>query len=402
MVNNRTIKFTLTQNKMRKFSIIISFFLLFNYCFGIDFKIGVLRNVKMKSVLIKATNKPYKILEGMKPLFEIKAKEELKITVINNKVQLKFKDKLIGSYDTLKILKIKDDTAIFSVKGINPVIKQRSYYDELIVFANKNQLTLVNQVDLENYIIGVLESEVGLNRTKDFYKVHAVISRTYALKNQYKFIHEGFQLTDLVNCQVYKGNLYQNKRIIDAVKETKNLILVDENMDYITAAYFSNSGGQTNNVEDVWLKALPYLRSIYDPYSLGGYNYEWEKTIKKKSWLNYLVKNYQFPINDSVALNGACNFKQKIRHKYLIDWVYQIPLTEIRNDWKLKSTYFSIFDKGEYIVFKGKGFGHGVGLSQEGAMKMIDLGYDFLDVLRFYYTDVHLIDMRMRDFYILD
>ncbi len=402
MVNNRTVKFTLTQNKMRKFSIIISFFLLFNYCFGIDFKIGVLRNVKMKSVLIKATNKPYKILGGMKPLFEIKAKEELKITVINNKVQLKFKDKLIGSYDTLKILKIKDDTAIFSVKGINPVIKQRSYYDELIVFANKNHLTLVNQVDLENYIIGVLESEVGLNRTKDFYKVHAVISRTYALKNQYKFIHEGFQLTDLVNCQVYKGNLYQNKRIIDAVKETKNLILVDENMDYITAAYFSNSGGQTNNVEDVWLKALPYLRSIYDPYSLGGYNYEWEKTIKKKSWLNYLVKNYQFPINDSVALNGACNFKQKIRHKYLIDWVYQIPLTEIRNDWKLKSTYFSIFDKGEYIVFKGKGFGHGVGLSQEGAMKMIDLGYDFLDVLRFYYTDVHLIDMRMRDFYILD
>ena len=402
MVNNRTVKFTLTQNKMRKFSIIISFFLLFNYCFGIDFKIGVLRNVKMKSVLIKATNKPYKILGGMKPLFEIKANEELKITVINNKVQLKFKDKLIGSYDTLKILKIKDDTAIFSVKGINPVIKQRSYYDELIVFANKNQLTLVNQVDLENYIIGVLESEVGLNRTKDFYKVHAVISRTYALKNQYKFIHEGFQLTDLVNCQVYKGNLYQNKRIIDAVKETKNLILVDENMDYITAAYFSNSGGQTNNVEDVWLKALPYLRSIYDPYSLGGYNYEWEKTIKKKSWLNYLVKNYQFPINDSVALNGACNFKQKIRHKYLIDWVYQIPLTEIRNDWKLKSTYFSIFDKGEYIVFKGKGFGHGVGLSQEGAMKMIDLGYDFLDVLRFYYTDVHLIDMRMRDFYILD
>ena len=402
MVNNRTVKFTLTQNKMRKFSIIISFFLLFNYCFGIDFKIGVLRNVKMKSVLIKATNKPYKILGGMKPLFEIKAKEELKITVINNKVQLKFKDKLIGSYDTLKILKIKDDTAIFSLKGINPVIKQRSYYDELIVFANKNQLTLVNQVDLENYIIGVLESEVGLNRTKDFYKVHAVISRTYALKNQYKFIHEGFQLTDLVNCQVYKGNLYQNKRIIDAVKETKNLILVDENMDYITAAYFSNSGGQTNNVEDVWLKALPYLRSIYDPYSLGGYNYEWEKTIKKKSWLNYLEKNYQFPINDSVALNGACNFKQKIRHKYLIDWVYQIPLTEIRNDWKLKSTYFSIFDKGEYIVFKGKGFGHGVGLSQEGAMKMIDLGYDFLDVLRFYYTDIHLIDMRMRDFYILD
>ena len=387
---------------MRNLLIIISFFLLTNYCFGTNFKIGVFRNAKIKSVSIKATIKPYKILGGMKALFEIKEKDEIKITVINDKVQLKFKDKIVGSYDTLKILKIKDDTSIFSVKGINPNLKQRSYYDELIVFANKNQLTLVNQVDLENYIIGVLESEVGLNRTKDFYKVHAVISRTYALKNQYKFIHEGFQLTDLVNCQVYKGNLYQNKRIIDAVKETENLILVDENMDYITAAYFSNSGGQTNNVEDVWLKALPYLRSIYDPYSTEGYNYKWEKKIKKESWLNYLVKKFNFPIADSVALNGACNFKQEIRHKYLIDWVYQIPLTKIRNDWNLKSTFFSIYDNGQFLTFKGRGFGHGVGLSQEGAMKMIDLGFGFLDVLRFYYTDVHLIDMRMRDFYIID
>jgi stage II sporulation protein D len=196
--------------------------------------------------------------------------------------------------------------------------------------------------------------------------------------------------------------MYKSKTIVDAVNETKNLILVDENMDFITAAYFSNSGVQTNNVEDVWIKALPYLRSIYDPYSLDGYNFQWEKKINKKNWLSYLKKNYNFPITDSVAINGACNFKQEIRHKYLLDWVYQIPLTEIRNDWKLKSTFFSIFDKGEYLVFEGKGFGHGVGLSQEGAMKMIDLGYGFLEVLRFYYTDVHLIDMRMRDFYILD
>ena len=67
-----------------------------------------------------------------------------------------------------------------------------------------------------------------------------------------------------------------------------------------------------------------------------------------------------------------------------------------------KSTYFSIFDNGETLTFKGKGFGHGVGLSQEGAMRMIEIGYDFLEVLRFYYTDVHLIDMKMREFYIID
>ena len=196
--------------------------------------------------------------------------------------------------------------------------------------------------------------------------------------------------------------MYKDFNIISAVKETKNLILVDENMDYIVASYFSNSGGQTNNVEDVWSKALPYLRSIHDPFSLGGINYNWEKKILKSKWLGYLKNKYQYPINDTISLNAALNFKQDIRHKYLINWVYQIPLTEIRKDWKLKSTYFSIYDTGEFLFFKGKGFGHGVGLSQEGAMKMIDLGYDFLEVLRFYYTDVHLINIKMKEFYTID
>jgi stage II sporulation protein D len=386
---------------MPKFIFII-LLIIANNIFAIDFKIGLLRNVNLKSVAISASNNSFKLKEGMNELFELKEGEEVKITVASNKIKLTYNGKFIGVYDTLKLLKHKKDTSIFSVKGLIPGFKQRSYFDELIVFAQKKLITLVNVVDLENYIVGVLESEVGLNRTRDFYKVHAVISRTYALKNQYKFLHEGFYLTDLVNCQVYKGNMHKDNTIISAVNETKNLILVDENMDYITAAYFSNSGGQTNNVEDVWLKALPYLRSIYDPYSLEGYNFEWEKSISKKSWLDYLEKNYDFPVNDSIALNSACNFKQEIRHKYLIDWVYQIPLTQIRNDWKLKSTFFSIFDNKDELIFKGKGFGHGVGLSQEGAMKMIDLGFGFLDVLRFYYTDVHLIDMRMRDFYILD
>ena len=169
---------------------------------------------------------------------------------------------------------------------------------------------------------------------------------------------KGFNLTDLVNCQVYKGKMYNHKNIIEAVKETRNLILVDENMDYITAAYFSNSGGQTNNVEDVWIKALPYLRSIHDPYSMDGQNYVWEKKINKKKLAQLPTKNYNFPTDNAISVNSACNFKQEIRHKYLIDWVYKIPLTQIRKDWKLKSTYFSIYDNGDgFLTFKGKGFG---------------------------------------------
>ena len=385
---------------------LIVFFTLIAVPFGaysIDFKIGILRNVQLKKFAFKVSESTYCLKSSKKTLKnKISSKTDITLQYSSGKLSLTIDGEFIGNFDTLKLSNIESDTGIFSVISQIPSLKSRSYYDDLLIFPNKKSLTLVNLVDFEKYIVGVLESEVGEGKSKDFYKVHAIISRTYALKNQYKFIHEGFYLTDLVNCQVYKGNMYKDSNIINAVQETENLILVDENMDYIQASYFSNSGGQTNNVEDVWSKALPYLRSIHDPYSMGGTSYDWEKTISKSKWLQYLKKKYHYPVNDVEARNAALNFKQKIRHKFLVDWVYQIPLTEIRKDWKLKSTYFSIFDNGESLSFKGKGFGHGVGLSQEGAMRMIEIGYDFLEVLRFYYTDVHLIDMKMREFYIID
>jgi len=385
--------------------IITSFFIILFPLLGsaIDFKIGILRNASLKKLSVTVNKANYSLKSADNSLTEIIGPGNL-ITVNYSagKISLSIDSKYIGIFDTLRLVNLEKDTGIFEIKSITPNLKSRYYYDDLIIYPQSNTITIVNKIDFEKYIIGVLESEVGLGKSEDFYKVHAIISRTYALKNQYKFIHEGFYLTDLVNCQVYKGNMYKDLTIIDAVKATESLILVDENMDFITASYFSNSGGQTNNVEDVWTKALPYLRSIHDPYSLGGFNYDWEKKILKSKWLSYLKNKYQYPVNNTESLNAALNFKQDIRHKFLIDWVYQIPLTEVRKDWKLKSTYFSIYDEGEFLSFKGKGFGHGVGLSQEGAMRMIELGYDFLEVLRFYYTDVHLIDMKRRDFYIID
>ena len=320
----------------------------------------------------------------------------------NGKIALSIDKKFIGKYDTLKLSCTRKDTGIFNIKSNIPNLSSRSYYDDLIIFPQSNSVSLVNLIGFEKYIIGVLESEVGLGQSEDFYKVHAIISRTYALQNQYKFIHEGFYLTDLVNCQVYKGNMYKDPTIINAIRATESLILVDENMDYITAAYFSNSGGQTNNVEDVWLEPLYYLRSVKDPYSVGKHNYSWNRKISKTKWLSYLKNKHNFPADNSELAKKACNFKQSYRKKYFLDWKHHILLTDLRNDFKLKSTFFSVTEHTDHVVLNGKGFGHGVGLSQEGAIQMIKLGYGFLDVLRFYYTGVHLIDLQMRNFYISD
>ncbi|MFN2429187.1 MAG: hypothetical protein ABR574_04145, partial [Cryomorphaceae bacterium] len=77
-----------------------------------------------------------------------------------------------------------------------------------------------------------------------------------------------------------------------------------------------------------------------------------------------------------------------------------IPLKDIRKDWKLNSTYFSIAPLGrDSLHFTGRGFGHGTGLSQEGAMRMAELGFSYTDILHFYYNDVHVIDLKAINFF---
>ena len=383
-------------------SILILFFTCLSTfpSFSIDLKVGLLRNVKLKHIAFRSDSSDFKISSGSLN-FPLKKGKELRVQYHNDSIRLKIGEKSLGHFDTV-FFNSRNENAIFSISSLVPNLKERKYYSNLKAFVSGNSITIVNQIGLERYLIGVLESEVGPSQSKDFYKVHAVISRTYALKNLNKFIHEGFNLTDLVNCQVYKGKMYNNKAIEEAVNETKNLVLVDKNIDYITAAYYSNSGGQTVNVEDVWLEPLYYLRSVKDPYSVGKHNYSWTRKISKTKWLSYLKNKHNFPADNSELAKKACNFKQSYRKKYFLDWKHHILLTDIRNDFKLKSTFFSVTEHTDHVVLNGKGFGHGVGLSQEGAIQMIKLGYGFLDVLRFYYTGVHLVDLQMRNFYISD
>jgi len=361
--------------------------------------IGIFRDVKTSQVMLSYLDNEYSIYCDSSLVYTLKTGHSIRIKTDDNRVRLIDGDNEIGAFSKLTI-KEKGNEGGFKIKCLYPKTSTRKYRGDLEIKPDGRYLKIINKVSLEQYLVGVIESETGNYESVEFYKVQAVISRTYALKHKTKFLHQGFMLTDLTNCQVYKGKMYKNPKIIQAVRETKNLVLVDDEMNYITAAYFSNSGGQTVNSEDVWNKPLSYLKSIKDPYSNGKSQFRWTKTIDKNKWISYLQKKHKYPINDSSALEDALSFKQKNRHKYYVDWKYHILLTDIRKHWKLKSTFFSIEDQGEKIVLKGKGFGHGVGLSQQGAMNMCDLGFEFLDVLLFYYTQAHLIDLEMRDFYL--
>jgi stage II sporulation protein D len=138
----------------------------------------------------------------------------------------------------------------------------------------------------------------------------------------------------------------------------------------------------------VWSISTSYLRSVVDTFSLGGRNYQWEKRIPKKQWLDYFISNYPYLANDAQKQQKLCSFNQDCRQKNILD---SIPLRNIRTSFKLRSTYFSVSEDKDQVVLKGKGYGHGVGLSQEGAINMVKQGKKAEEVIRFYYTGVRIV-----------
>ena len=200
---------------------------------------------------------------------------------------------------------------------------------------------------------------------------------------------------DNVNHQVYLSRCYRNSLIRQAVAHTTDLIIVDSTDTPITAVFHSNSGGQTANSEDVWLSSLPYLKSVIDTFSIRQHNSIWRDTVSVDRWIKYL-KNNGIKITDSKSRTDNLVYSPTSRdrcYRYMTD---TIPLKKIRADFGFKSAWFSIKPKpdGRILEFTGYGYGHGVGLSQEGAMEMARRNYSFLDIINFYYQGVRVVNVK--------
>ena len=106
--------------------------------------------------------------------------------------------------------------------------------------------------------------------------------------------------------------------------------------------------------------------------------------------LNYLEKNYFFDISKKKNRDLAFNFIQNERKTFFIHPSFGIPLRDIRSAFKLRSTYFSCSPVGGKVLLKGRGFGHGIGLCQEGAMEMVKQGFGYKEILNFYFRGAEL------------
>lgn len=321
----------------------------------------------------------------------------IKLSYNNDSVEVKTFENIIGKYKRIKISSANIIKA-FRIKLISPEKKPRFYEDNLFISTESGNLKCINEISLDNYIAGVVQAESGRRSFQEFYKVQAILARTFALSHLQKHIAEGFNLCDHTHCQAYFGKTTELD-IMKAVSDTKGKVVVDDNLNLIDAAFHSNSGGQTANSEDVWGSKLSYLRSVNDTFSTKMPNAKWERKMAKEDWLSYLKLKHNYPIQDSNARWLALTFKQDNRKHYLEANNIRVPLKNVRSDLQLKSTFFSIFSQGDTLIFKGRGFGHGVGMCQEGAMRMAKLGYKCPEVINFYYQKTQLIDLHKLNFF---
>jgi len=280
-----------------------------------------------------------------------------------------------------------DDIFSLRLNGRNPV--RQFYSGDLQCLPDMGTILFINLCEIESYIAGVVKSEGGPGKNPEYFKTQAIIARTYMYKYYNKHLADRFNLCDNTHCQAFNG-IASDTLIEKAARETKGLVILGSDSALIISAFHSNCGGETLPSEDVWLTSQPYLRKVTDPYCLASRNAIWQKKMSLNEWKDYLKNNGYLENEGNWSL---LNFSQYNRKKNYVIGSLSIPLSKIREDFKLRSSFFSVTIEDDSVLLKGRGYGHGVGLCQEGAMVMATKGYNYKQIIEFYYTGVHIADI---------
>lgn len=384
---------------MFKYLIILSC-LLSKTLFSQELNVGIMRAYTISDVLVSYHNGSYNVYGDSLKKHTILPTESVQIKRSGDKLKLIQGVTHLGDFDTIRIEETLPDHS-FRIQALKPYKrKERKYKNNLLLTIEGDKgIKIINVVEMPNYLAGVIESEGGGGRHIEYYKVQAVLSRTYVLGHLNKHAKEGFSVCDRVHCQAYHKMLTHTPIIEQAVLATKHIVMVDQNLKLADGFFFANCGGQTSESDFVWNKSVPYCKSVKDTFCIHTRQAHWTKKIKRSEWEDYLVKQFDYPVKDSLWGPLLYSFSQQQRMAFYQIPQLGIPLRDIRMHFKLKSTWFNVYLEGEYVVLKGHGFGHGVGLCQEGAMKMAKYGYSYDKIIRFYFSGVHLIDYYKLLFY---
>lgn len=185
-------------------------------------------------------------------LYKMSAMKAYELRAYKNSIAIKIANDYFDLQTNYAV--IKPTTGFISVKG-------KWYRGFFIVYNQSGTLTIINKVDIEDYIRGVVPSEMPRSWDYEAHKAQAIAARSYALANLGKRASHGYDLKDTPEDQAYGGASAEAARTNQAVKETEGIVLIYD-LKIIPAYYSASAGGQTSSSADVWTKNLPYLKSV--------------------------------------------------------------------------------------------------------------------------------------------
>ncbi|HPU36141.1 MAG TPA: SpoIID/LytB domain-containing protein [Bacillota bacterium] len=278
------------------------------------------------------------------------------------------------------------------------------YRGSLEFRVENGKLAVVNELNIEDYLRGVVPAEIPPSWPKEALKAQAVAARNYALQQVEVSRGSKYNLLDDQLSQVYRGYDAETPATNEAVEETRGMVMTSQGR-LITAFFHACSGGFTENSEDVWLEQLPYIKGKADPYDKNDKHYDWqvdytvEQLVAKLQGSGYnlavledieeLARTSSGARIKSIAVSGQGTSGEPVR-------IVISNADKVRNALGLKSSLFTlekVYDQEgilQGIKICGSGNGHGLGMSQWGARGMAAQGYNYQEILKYYYTGVEI------------
>jgi len=279
------------------------------------------------------------------------------------------------------------------------IINRRRFRGEMdIIRTEEMRLLVINHLDIEDYIAGVLYHEVSHWWPLEALKAQAIASRSFAVYKSLESKKQDFDLSSDIYSQVYGGKTSEKYRTNRAVSQTEGKILAYR--DKLLPAYFhATCGGHTENASLLWKTDLAPLKGRPCRYCERSPHYTWQKEISVES-LEGILNKSGYKIRGIKAIKTSSkDASGRAKEIHIIDslGVEKIPSNKFRlaaGPNLIKSTRFKVEIKDGKAIFNGRGWGHGVGMCQWGAYSMARRGLKAEDILRFYYPGARIVDMK--------
>lgn len=270
------------------------------------------------------------------------------------------------------------------------------YASNTVVRIKREKKNIIETIPLEEYIVGVLAGEMPISFEIEALKAQAVASRSYALNKIANNKDKEYDVVDTIMNQVYLDNDYLKSvwkntyvtkinKLKTAVNETFGEYL-DYNGSIVNAMFFSTSNGYTEDSKNVFGFEAAYLKSVNSPWDEETSTaFNSSKEISLQEFYEKLNLPYQEKLTVKITKRSPTNriLNLKINNQ-------DFASRELYNKLSLKSTDFIIIQNGSNIIIKTKGYGHGVGMSQYGALGMAKQGKTYEEILSHYYKDTKI------------